>query len=130
MPDAPAPGLVLSRTTTSAPDPTPRERSSLARWYAVDSPWMPAPTTTYCERAGTNYCLFVNAIATWCTYRSLFRGQLPLREIARPSTDATAPPGHEPDEPQHQEHRKQEEEALGDDDREHGEQRRQIGRAS
>ncbi len=28
------------------PSRAPRDRSSLARWYAVESPWMPAPTTT------------------------------------------------------------------------------------
>src|SRR5688572_18422746 len=52
MPDAPEPGFDLSSTTTSAPEPAPRVRSSLARWYAVESPWIPAPTTTYWARSG------------------------------------------------------------------------------
>src|SRR5260370_24782304 len=53
MPDAPDPGAVLSSTTTSAPEPRPRARSSFARWYAVERPWIPAPTTTYGERDGS-----------------------------------------------------------------------------
>src|SRR5260221_529623 len=53
MPEAPAPGALLSSTTMSRPEPRLRVRSSLARWYAVERPWMPAPTTTYGERAGS-----------------------------------------------------------------------------
>src|SRR5260370_5114448 len=54
MPDAPDPGAVLSSTTTSAPEPRPRARSALARWYAVERPWIPAPRTRYGERDGSD----------------------------------------------------------------------------
>src|SRR5436309_2069590 len=47
MPEAPAPGSDFSRTTMSSPEPRPRARNSFARWYAVESPWMPAPITTW-----------------------------------------------------------------------------------
>src|SRR6476659_1637427 len=68
MPDAPAPGCDFSNTTTSDPDPAPRSRSSDARWYAVERPCIPAPTTTYAACRGTDiYCLLTNTVASGTT---------------------------------------------------------------
>src|SRR4051812_45276977 len=53
MPDAPAPGCDFSRITMSAPEPWPCAASSLPRWYAVERPCRPAPTTRYFVRAGS-----------------------------------------------------------------------------
>src|SRR5680860_1805095 len=53
IPEAPSPTAVLSTTATSAPEPSPRIRSSRARCHAVDRPCTPAPTTTYRMPAGT-----------------------------------------------------------------------------
>src|SRR5712691_9723599 len=52
MPEGPAPTPVLSKTTTSLPDPSPRASSSFARCHAVESPWTPAPITTNRELLG------------------------------------------------------------------------------
>src|SRR5262245_23301498 len=52
MPEAPAPGPVLSSTRTSRPDPRLRRASSIARCQPVERPWMPAPTTTYWTLSG------------------------------------------------------------------------------
>src|SRR5918995_6469070 len=81
MPDAPEPGFDLSSTTTSAPEPAPRSRSSLARWYAVESPWIPAPTTTYWAR-----CMFIapSAIALRAVLHTLAQCQAAGR-IPRPA---------------------------------------------
>src|SRR2546430_583961 len=47
----------------SAPEPRPRDRSSLARWYAVESPWIPAPTTTKRDCEGVLIVIASRAIA-------------------------------------------------------------------
>src|SRR5438034_2845939 len=98
MPDAPAPGCDLSRTTMSSPEPTPRVRSSFARWYAVERPWMPAPTTTYEAFLGSGiYCLMRNVVPLFGT-RSLAGSRDPhearrsLEHLAHAS--AVAPPAH------------------------------------
>src|SRR2546423_23975 len=53
MPDGPAPTPVLSRITTSAPDPEPAASSPFARCQAVERPCTPAPTTTYFACSGS-----------------------------------------------------------------------------
>src|SRR5437870_8800092 len=53
MPDGPAPTPVLSRITTSAPDPEPAASSLIARCHAVERPCTPAPITTYLACSGS-----------------------------------------------------------------------------
>src|ERR687887_2441788 len=76
MPDAPAPGSDFSRTTMSRPDPSPRVRSSFARWYAVERPWMPAPTTTNCVALRAMPLVIVH------TQASMPRAGKPARRVA------------------------------------------------
>src|SRR5437773_11893893 len=80
MPDAPAPGSLFSSTTTSAPEPVPRVRSSFARWYAVERPWIPAPTTTYREAVGT-------VMSMGRRFPALELGRLPARADGLGSVD-------------------------------------------
>ena len=82
MPEAPAPGCDLSSTTTSAPEPRPRAASSFARWYAVERPWMPAPTTTKRAEAGIMvYCLPGNGVSKYLSHRTMARTGSPATRL-------------------------------------------------
>ena len=70
----------------SAPEPVPRAASSLPRWYAVERPCRPAPTTRYFARAGST-------MSSLLPYRQCsFRDRHSVRRLrgapARPSRAA------------------------------------------
>src|SRR3954471_22067506 len=103
MPDAPAPGCDFSRITMSAPEPWPRAASSLPRWYAVERPCRPAPTTRYFVRAGSTMnsllpyrqCRFrdrhsVSLRPRACQFPSGREPALPAVELAAPRDRAGA----------------------------------------
>ncbi len=73
-PVAPAPGPALSMRTTSEPLPFPVRSSSMARWYAVDRPWMPAPTTTKRAEDGSGAASWIGTTGGFCITPSTMDG--------------------------------------------------------